>query len=234
MATPWFLVESVPEPGGSVLLDREEARHALGSRRLEAGDAVTLFDGRGRIGQATIENRTRDGSVPVRVGSAETLDRPTPIIHLRSALPKGDRQSDLFDMAAQLGVASVGPLKCRRSVATDPGGRDDRRRRILSEACKQARWPWIPDLSPEADLGTTLASARAAGLSIAIAHPVGGGTAPIPPGGSVLLLVGPEGGFADEEVDAALAAGAVPLDLGPSILRTELAAAVGVAILRRG
>jgi 16S rRNA (uracil1498-N3)-methyltransferase len=232
MATPWFLVESVPEPGAEVRLDREEARHALGSRRLEAGDAVTLFDGRGRIGQANIEARAKDGAVPVRVVSAKVLDRPTPLIHLRSALPKGDRQSDLFDMAAQLGVASVGALRCRRSVATDPGGRDDRRRRILAEACKQARWPWIPELTPEADLATTLAAARAAGLSIAIAHPAGGAPAPFPEAGSVMLLVGPEGGFSDEEVETARSAGAVPLDLGPTILRTELAAAVGVALLR--
>jgi 16S rRNA (uracil1498-N3)-methyltransferase len=234
MANPWFLVESVPDPGGEVVLDREEARHALGSRRLEAGDPVTLFDGRGRVGQATIEARTRDGAVPVRIGSAATLDRPNPLVHLRSALPKGDRPSDLFDMAAQLGVASVGPLRCRRSVATDPGGRDDRRRRILAEACKQSRWPWIPDLAAEADLATALAAARAGGMAIAIAHPVGAVAAPFPEAGSVMLLVGPEGGFTDEEVDVARAAGAVPLDLGPSILRTELAAAVGIAILRRG
>lgn len=233
MANPWFLVEMVPEPGGEVRLDREEARHALAARRLDAGDEITLFDGRGRIGQAKIEARTRDGAVPVRVGSAATLDRPTPLVHLRSALPKGDRQSDLFDMAAQLGVASVGPLRCRRSVATDPGGRDDRRRRILAEACKQARCPWIPDLAPEADLATTLSAARTAGLSIAIAHPVAAPPAPFPETGSVMLLIGPEGGFTDEEVDAARGAGAVPLDLGPTILRTELAAAVGVALLRR-
>ena len=233
MANPWFLVETVPEPGGEVRLDREEARHALGSRRLDAGDEITLFDGRGRIGQAMIEARAKDGSVPVRVRSATSLDRPSPLIHLRSALPKGDRQSDLLDMAAQLGVASVGPLRCRRSVVTDPGGRDDRRRRILAEACKQARCPWIPELVPEADLTTTLAAARTAGLSIAIAHPVGATPALFPGAGSVMLLVGPEGGFSDDEVDAARAAGALPLDLGPTILRTELAAAVGVAFLRR-
>ena len=234
MANPWFLVENMPQPGGEVHLDREEAKHALGSRRLDAGDEVTLFDGRGRIGQATIEARARDGAVPVRVRSATVLDRPAPLIHLRSALPKGDRQSDLFDMAAQLGVASVGPLRCRRSVATDPGGRDERRRRILAEACKQARWPWIPELAAEADLATTLDAARAGGMAIAIAHPVGRVPAPFPESGSVMLLVGPEGGFTEEEVDAVRLAGAVPLDLGPSILRTELAAAVGVAILRRG
>jgi 16S rRNA (uracil1498-N3)-methyltransferase len=161
--------------------------------------------------------------------------RPLPLVHLRTALPKGDRQSDLLDMAAQLGVASVGPLRCRRSVTVDEGrdARDDRRRRILAEACKQARWPWIPELLPEADLATALAAARDAGHAIAIAHPVGDERKPIPESSAVTLLVGPEGGFTDEEISAARAAGAIPLDLGPTILRTELAAAVGIASLRR-
>lgn len=235
MAVPWFLVDSVPEAGGAVLLARDEARHALGSRRLDAGDEVTLFDGRGRIGRASIGSRARDGAVPVRVIAVETPERPRPLVHLRSALPKGDRQSDLLDMAAQLGVASVGPLRCRRSVSVDEGrdARDDRRRRILAEACKQARWPWIPELVPEADLATVLAAAVGAGHAIAIAHPVGTAGPAIPDASSVTLLVGPEGGFTDDEVDAARAADAIALDLGPSILRTELAAAVGVALVRR-
>jgi 16S rRNA (uracil1498-N3)-methyltransferase len=231
MANPWFLVGRVPESGDRTTLDREEAKHALGARRLGEGDTITLFDGRGRVGQATIEARAKDGAVPVRVASVQSLDRPTPLIHLRTALPKGDRQADLFDMAAQLGVASIGALRCRRSVAVDPGGRDDRRRRILAEACKQARWPWIPELRPEVDLATALSEARSAGSAIAIAHPAHKGT--FPEADSVTLLVGPEGGFTDEEVAAATSAGATPLGLGPSILRTELAAAVGIALLRQ-
>jgi 16S rRNA (uracil1498-N3)-methyltransferase len=231
MADPRFLVASVPGPGERTTLDREEAKHALGVRRLGQGDNVTLFDGRGRVGQATIEARAKDGAVPVRVASVENLDRPTPLIHLRSALPKGDRQSDLFDMAAQLGVASIGAIRCHRSVAVDPGGRDDRRRRILAEACKQARWPWIPELRPEVDLATVLSQATVAGSAVVIAHPGPGGN--FPEADSVTLLIGPEGGFTDDELAEARGAGARTLDLGPSILRTELAAAVGIALLRR-
>ncbi len=236
MSEPWFFVDALPAPGERWMLSRDEAKHAMGSKRLGPGDAVVLFDGAGRIARASLgSERLRDGSLPVQVHQVERVDRVGREVHLATALPKGDRLSTLIDMTAQLGVASVTPLACERSVVGETDARADRMRRVQIEACKQARCPWLPTLHHEQSVDEVIASSRAARRSLAIFHPGGAPAATAPLGGegkATVVCIGPEGGFSSREIEALRSAGASVLSLGSTILRIETAAVVAVALMR--
>jgi 16S rRNA (uracil1498-N3)-methyltransferase len=230
MAAPWFFVPGLPSVGGAWLLPSDEARHATGAKRLSSGDAVVLFDGNGRIAEATLDAaRGREG-LTVLVHRVDSRSRPGRRIHLACALPKGDRLATLIDMTTQLGIVSFTPLRCERSVVAETEARADRIRRIQIESCKQARWPWLPELRDE----TTPAAIASRGGQIFVAHP--GGEEPDRLEASLAdelsICIGPEGGFSEAELASLRGAGARAVDLGPSILRIETAATVAVASLR--
>jgi 16S rRNA (uracil1498-N3)-methyltransferase len=232
MPSPWFFVSVLPDVGEAWPLSREEAKHALGARRLEAGDEVVLFDGRGGIAEGRIEGtRLRDGSVPVLVASRRSERWRGRAVHCATALPKGDRLATLVDMTAQLGVASLTPLRCERSVVGETANRAERIRRIQIEACKQARSAWLPELCEETTPGTLAAAHRG---RLLVAQPRGARPREIAAelGDSCTVAIGPEGGFTDAEIEGLRDAGAIAIDLGPTILRIETAAVVAVAFLR--
>jgi 16S rRNA (uracil1498-N3)-methyltransferase len=240
MTAPWFFVDALPAAGLAWMLSREEAKHATGSKRLAPGDAVVLFDGRGRIARALLGShagaeRGRDGAMPVVVERLETVERSDAAgrrVHLASALPKGDRLATLVDMTTQLAVASFTPLRCERSVVAESEHRAERMRRIQIEACKQARCAWLPELRPEATPATIARVAPQGSLLVAdpSGEPIAGFRATLP--AEVTVCIGPEGGFTPSEVDAFRAAGATFVSLGATILRTETAAVVALAELR--
>lgn len=231
MNAPWFHVDTLPAPGGAWLLSRDEAKHATGSKRLGPGDEVVLFDGHGGVARGALgATRTRDGGIPVDVLASERRERSGRRVHLACALPKGDRLSTLIDMTTQLGVASMTPLRCERSVVGETDARADRIRRIQIEACKQARCAWVPELRQEIDVPVL---AKRGGAMV-VFHPDGAAPHEVSAalGEEITLCVGPEGGFTDAEVETLRHAGARVASLGETILRIETAAVVGVAMFR--
>ncbi len=232
---PWFYHPHELHPADHVRLDLDEARHATGARRLRDGQAVCLFDGCGAlaIGRiAAVADRGRD--VEVAIDTIQHAERAAPILHLACALPKGDRQAVLLDMATQLGVASFTPMLCEHSIVKPSPQAAGRWRRICIEACKQSRHAYLPQIRAAV---TPAEYVRAAEHPVWLAH-VGG-----PPPASLLasseampspvaVLIGPEGGFSASEVAAAEAAGARTVGLGAGILRIETAAVSLLAFLR--
>ncbi|NOZ11210.1 MAG: 16S rRNA (uracil(1498)-N(3))-methyltransferase [Gammaproteobacteria bacterium] len=219
--------------GGIVVLGEEESRHALSSRRLSEGDPIALFDGLGTIAQGQVDSvgKPRHG-VKVRVISKRLHKQPSQII-LASAVPKGDRMSVMLDMATQLGMTQFIPLNCERSVVKPSEKSHPRWSRICSEACKQSRRAWLPKLldtmSPSA-----LVDHFAGKGNVLIAHPSG-----IPIQEAIIeyasiarvVMIGPEGGFADDEVTTVTQQGGIAVSLGQSILRIETAAVTTLALL---
>lgn len=232
-ALPWFYHPYEFAEGDRAQLDPEEARHASGARRLQGGEAVCLFDGLGRVAGATIVGiGARGRVVEVELDDVQRVAPPQPVVHLASALPKGDRQSVMLDMATQLGMASFSPLQCERSIVKASTHANERWQRICVEACKQSRRAHLPRILPAVSLAAAI---READHTVWLAHPGGEKPARILDQAEsveqVTVLVGPEGGFTEAEAENAQAAGAVPVSLGDGILRIETAAVALLSFL---
>lgn len=236
---PVFLVAELP-PGVDAVLDGEEARHAVTVRRMRAGERLVLSDGAGDAADCVVESvRTgRDAALHVRIERRWREPAPRLRVTVAQALVKGDRGELAVELATEAGADAVLPWRADRSVARwDDGPRGAkalaRWQHTAREAAKQARRVWVPPVHEPVD--TTGLAAAVARSSLAV---ILEGSATerlthigLTPSGEVLLVVGPEGGITDTELDTLRAAGAVPVRLGPTILRTSTAAAVALAVL---
>jgi 16S rRNA (uracil1498-N3)-methyltransferase len=234
MAAPRFLVESLPAEGAVAWLDRDEARHAVGSRRLAEGDPVELVDGRGGVATARLgRDRDHAGNLAAVVAQVQRTPRPSPALHVASAVPKGDRLGTMLDAIGELAVASFTPLDCDHSVTPASRVAGDRAGRILAEAMKQSRGAWLTEVHQAGDPVRFAASAAGQGWRAIILDPRGRPLTEVAAGAAaVALLAGPEGGFSEVELRGMHEAGAVPASLGGTVLRVELAVAVACGTLR--
>lgn len=231
MTAPWFFFEDLPAAGGVVHIPRDEARHALGSKRLGPGDELTLFDGRGGVSTGQIgAERTTDGSVSVTVGPRREVPPHEPRIHLGAAVPKGDRFSTLIEVAASMGVAEFTALDCERSVVSLSDSLRGRAERLAAEACKQARNAWLPAIAGPTPLAEWVQQQRERGIEVIAADPTGTALGAVT--SDCAMAIGPEGGFSPPELTALRAAGARLVSLGTNILRIELAACALLAAAR--
>ena len=205
--------------------------------RLKPGAELTLFDGRGGEYPASIETMHKHESI-VHTGERLEIDNESGLrLCLAQGIGRGDRIDYAIQKAVELGVSSIVPLLTRRGVVRLEDGRAMRRlerwNAIAVHACQQCGRNRIPQIRPVLALEDWLGESRDGGLDLVMV-PSGGsrlGTFDYS-GGPVTLLVGPEGGLDDGEIDAALGAGFRRLTLGPRTLRTETAAAAGVAAVQ--
>lgn len=211
-----------PITGDTATLTGAEAHHLLHVMRGETGDCVTLFDDSGAEFPAQITTLGRREAT-LAVLSREAVDRELPhAVTIGVAMPKGDRQKVLVEKLTELGVATLQPLVTERSVVSLKTSAIDKLRRLVIEASKQCgrnRLMTIPEPIGWSEFLGVEARRRW------IAHPGPAGEGGVG-GGSVAIAVGPEGGFSDAEVAAAVEAGWERLSLGPRILRIETAAMV--------
>ncbi len=218
----------VPDPLGAGLafaLDAAAARHAQ-VRRLQPGDALVLFDGRGGEWLAEVTAMRRDG-VDVRLRSHDSVERELPMaVTLAVGMPANERMDWLVEKATELGVARIQPLLCERSVLRLAGERATRKQlhwqAIAMSAAEQSGRTRVPLVEPVRGLHETLAlqiDALRWLLSPGAAAPPLRPIAPQP----AVLLSGPEGGFSAAEEAAAIAAGYRPVHLGARVLRAETA-----------
>lgn len=239
MTLPVHLVDTlaVVVPGGRVEVTGDEAHHAVTVRRLRVGERVMLCDGGGRRATGEIVETGKKRMV-VEVVDLVDEPRPTPEFTVVQALPKGERGELAVEVLTEIGVSVVVPWAASRSVATWRGERVAKGvakwRATAREAAKQARRSWFPQVT---DLETTdQVVARMAGADLVLvlhedaSEPIGqvGGA------GSVLLVVGPEGGLTEDEVAQFTAAGARSVRLGAEVLRTSTAGLAATAALLAG
>jgi 16S rRNA (uracil1498-N3)-methyltransferase len=226
-----------PLAAGTTLdLAAAAAHHVLRVLRLQAGDALTLFDGAGGEYYAELAQATRRG-VAVRVIEHRDIERESPLtVTLVQGLAAADRMDQVLQKAVELGAAAIAPVVATRSVARLEGVRAERRvehwRQIVIAACEQCGRNRLPQVHVPCALATWLSAPSAAALRVLLlpeATAVLGDLGR--PAGAVELLVGPEGGFTVEESAAARAAGFRPVRLGPRIMRTETAGAAVLAAM---
>lgn len=233
MSMPTFYLEQGFSEDSLITLSGKEAWHALGVRRLDIGDPIRLIDGKGNVALARVDSLEGRNKASLRVTIVDHISPQEPNIILATAIAKGDRQSTLLDMATQLGISAWQPLQCHRSVSKLGKNSYERWQRICLEACKQSGAAWLPELLPVEKPEEVAKAACAEGREVLLAHPDGEIT-DAASNTDKLLIVGPEGGFTDEEVKRIVVAGARKISLGQNILRIETAAVSLLAKFRLG
>ncbi|WP_435015761.1 RsmE family RNA methyltransferase [Tundrisphaera sp. TA3] len=221
-----------PPVDGIATLEGDEARHLARVRRVAVGECVELFDGKGRAFRAEVEGLGRDRVTLRIVGPGPDSGVPACSLTLATAVPKGDRFDWLVEKATEVGVARLVPLTTARSVVDPRATKLDRLRRAIIEAAKQSRRDRLMDLDAAVAWSALVRDGRAPFRYIA--DPSGPPIAAVEPparGSSAILAIGPEGGFAPEELAEAADQGWRPVGLGAHILRIETAALVGAATL---
>jgi 16S rRNA (uracil1498-N3)-methyltransferase len=232
-----FFIPSSQIDNGSITLTGPEAHHLATVLRLRAGDEVEFCDGTGMIHAARLEKLGREVTAVVLSSHREEDTSPLPLT-LAQCLLKGKKMDLAVQKATELGVQTLIPVQSRYSVAT--GGDSARQRarmarwqRIVQAACKQcgrARPMRIMPTTTLPDLFSRPFDYRLCCLETEKELLLQPDFFPAP--GQVLLLIGPEGGFHQEEVRQLAESGFTAITLGPLILRAETAAIVGCGLVR--
>lgn len=222
--------------GSSLGFEGDEAHHAVAVRRLRVGEQIALTDGRGTraVGEVTATGKR---TFTVEVLSVERVERPEPRVTVVQALPKGDRGELAVEVLTEIGAETIVPWAAARSVAVWRGERAEKSHArwasTAREAAKQSRRSWFPDVLRLHDTAAAAELVAAADLAIVLheADGVALSSLDLPEVGSVVVVVGPEGGLTDDELAAFGSAGAVTVRLGAEVLRTSTAGVAAVAAL---
>jgi len=222
--------------GSEVILDGSEGRHGATVKRIGVGEQVLLTDGAGHRAEAVVES-VGAGTLRLRLRAITQERQPGSRFVLIQALAKGDRDEQAIEAATELGVDEVVPWQAARSIVIWRGERAVRSLRkwesIVFAATKQSRRTRVPLVSEPADQAAVVARIEAAALALVLhedaQQPLAGFE--LPPSGDVVIIVGPEGGVAPDELSAFLAAGAVSVRLGPNVLRSSSAGPAALAVL---
>lgn len=231
-----FYIE--PPEGGRATLPPEEARHAAKVLRLKPGDGVCAMDGTGHRWNAEVDG-VSGSAVTLRLLEALPANEAPVRVTLYQGMPKADKLEFITQKLTELGVAALAPVVMARSVARPEAKERDKRRerldRIAREAAKQCRRA-VP-VAVEPALGWREALERMGGHDLLLVpweeadgHRVRDAWKDSPEARDIGIVIGPEGGIAPEEIEALEALGALPVTLGPRILRAETAAVTAAAL----
>ena len=225
--------------GSTIELPADEAAHLARVLRLTPGADILVFDGRGHEWQAIVERVTKTQAAVRLVAAISSAPEPAVAITLALALLKGDKTDDAIRDAVMLGVAAIQPLLTDRSevraAAATNGRRHERWQRIAVSSAKQCGRAVVPAIMPAALLDDVLA-APAPGVRLALVEPRSA-AAPVrtlrdvPRPAHVQMLVGPEGGWSDREMQA-LGAASMLVTLGRQTLRADAVPIVAMTALR--
>jgi 16S rRNA (uracil1498-N3)-methyltransferase len=222
------------EVGGRVSIVGAEAKHAATVNRTRPGHSVMIGNGRGLVVTGEVLEST-SAELTIDVETVERVDRPTPSVTLVQALAKGDRDELAIQASTELGVDAVVPWSAARSVSRWEGPKVAKGRErwatIVREAAKQSIRAWVPEVG---ELSNTRAVAALAGDNrVLVLEPDATErlTSVVPDARPIVLVVGPEGGIAPEELAALTAAGAELVRLGDTVLRTSTAGPAALAVL---
>jgi 16S rRNA (uracil1498-N3)-methyltransferase len=236
MTAPVFLAGSSGLDGEEIVLDGPEGRHAATVRRLRPGERADVTDGAGRVAECVVRDVVKDA---LRLSVLKRYDVPParPRIVVAQGIPKGDRGELAVETMTEVGVDLIVPWAAARCVTQWRGERGARSlarwRSTAREAGKQARRFHLPEVAEQASTAQVAALLERAALGIVLheeaAEPLT--RLALPGEGDVVVVVGPEGGVADDELGRFRAAGAVAALLGPTVLRTSTAGVAATAVL---
>ena len=240
MVATLFYVESVPDVGALAVVEGDEGFHAATVRRIRPGETLVLADGSGTLGDCVVEASDKR-SLTARVLQRRTVEPAHPTVTVVQAIPKSERSELAIELATEAGADDFVAWQAARCMARWDGDRAAkglrRWRAVARSAARQSRRPHIPDvsgpMSTESLAGYLTERISRGALALVLHESAEQPLAerPVAAAGSIILVVGPEGGISDEELAALRHAGAEPVRLGPTVLRTSTAAAVGLGAI---
>ncbi len=233
-----FYVDAVPAVGELAVVDGDEGHHAATVCRTRAGEHLDLSDGAGMVAHCAVEDVAK-GRLTARVLDRRVDEPPAPTVTVVQALPKSERAELAVELATEAGADAFVPWQAARCVARWEGAAkvDKGLRRwaaVARSAARQARRPHIPEVHGVVSTAGLVDLVRAAPGPVLVLHESADrplAEVALADAAAVTLVVGPEGGISDAELDALTEAGAVIVRLGPSVLRTSTAAAVALGAL---
>ena len=225
MSLPYFFTD---DPASGVLTGAE-AKHAH-VKRIQPGEHIMLIDGQGTTALTRVTS-VGSGRVDGVVEKHEFVPQPTPRVTVVQAVPKGERAELAVDLAVQAGADAIVPWISHRTIARWPANKQAKqvekwRAQALASA-KQARRAWVPEVR---DPVTTnqLAELLRERHALVLHEDATESIRDVEFGEDVWLIVGPEGGIGEDELEIL---GAQPVKLGPEVLRTASAAFAGLCAI---
>lgn len=221
----------------TIQLDEQASHYLSRVLRMAVGDKITLFNGEGGEYEAVIEQITKK-FIQVAVAKFSSRDAESPInITLAQGLARGEKMDLIVQKAVELGVKHIVPLITERCNVKLDGSREEKRvqhwQSVAISACEQSGRNFVPSVSAPITLQNWLPQAKADKCFVLSPHVANKlPEEKLKPGANIILLIGPEGGLSDVEVDAAIKSGFLPLNLGPRVLRTETAPLAAIAMLQ--
>jgi len=217
------------QEGKEVAIDKEQIRH-LKVLRMQEGQKIALFDGKGNAFEAVYTEKVSEGKV-LCGKKIENHTEPHIKITLATAAPKGNRMDTLIEKVSELGVFEVIPTIYSRSVVEPRESKIERLQKIAIEACAQSERNIVPMISNTAQFKKVMEGSSKFKHKI-ICHKDGKEMSILD--GETIILIGPEGDFTPEEIETAERAGFAKVKLANSVLRVETAAiaAIAQAVLR--
>ena len=234
MRIPRIFTNSPLAVGSQCQLDDNAANHVGRVLRMQAGQALQLFNGDGQDYRATITEAGKK-HVQVEVQEAAENETESPLrVVLAQTLSKGDRMDYAVQKAVEMGVSEIVPLTTERCDVKLKGDREDKRLRhwqqvaiSAAEQCGRAR---VPEIQPVMTVQQWLEHAQACDLRLVLHHRTEQSLNTLEKPSSIALMIGPEGGLTAEEIALAESRGFLPVALGPRVLRTETAPVAAIAL----
>ena len=226
MSLPYFFTE---DPAAGVLTGAE-AKHAH-VKRIAPGEHIMLIDGQGTTAVTRVTS-VGAGRVDGVVEKQQFVPQPTPRVTVVQAVPKGERAELAVDLAVQAGADRIVPWISHRTIARWPANKQAKqvekwRAQALASA-KQARRAWVPEVRDPVTTNQLADLLRDAELALVLHEDATDSIRDVEFGEDVWLIVGPEGGIGDDELEVL---GARPVRLGPEVLRTASAAFAGLCAI---
>ena len=233
-----FYVDALPQVGELAVVDGDEGFHAANVRRIRSGEELDLGDGDGTVAHCVVEDVGK-GRLTALVLDRRTLPVTLPAVTVVQALPKSDRSELAIELATEAGADAFVGWQASRCVARwESSAKVDKGLRrwdaVARSAARQSRRPYIPSINGVVSTAELVQGVRDGGATALVLHE--SATAKLTEltmaqADSLLLIIGPEGGIADDEIAALSDAGATAVRLGPTVLRTSTAAAVALGAL---
>ncbi|WP_026289798.1 16S rRNA (uracil(1498)-N(3))-methyltransferase [Thioalkalivibrio sulfidiphilus] len=223
--------------GQTIDLDERAHRHVVQVLRLRPGAELVLFNGQGGEYRASLSEAQKRHSSVTLTGFDPATTRPRLNVTLVQGISKGDRMDYSLQKATELGVSRIQPVLTQRSQTPgDPRRLENRMehwRGVVISACEQCGRNELPELGSVMSFQEWLGSPPDHGLGLVLDPRADTGLPGLaPPEGAVSLLIGPEGGLDETEIQAARHRGFTPVRLGPRILRTETAGVAALAVIQ--